>query len=385
MITVAQARDQAQSRLRTNLGRWLETAVGHEDSPVPLLSITLRPPTEKQMLADQRAAQSWASSWAKVSVGSGLDVQWETRLWRSIGRQLIPVRAHFANAHAVAAFGGGEPAVTWQLLFDRTTTILTRLLGVNSDPICFLGVIRKHSATLLNYSPEEFEQVLETTQWLIQNPVAGLRPRQVGIRGVDSKWFTSHRVVLSDLVQASTGSADLGIVNSDPLLRIRILDPCIFPAGPHDFAASPSQLAGLSLRPSSIFVFENLESVLTMPPLPGAVVLHGGGYAVDLLQQIPWLHDAPVWYWGDLDSHGFAILNRLRSYLPNAHSVLMDTETLQSYVDLWVPEPKPTHGQFLKLTAMEAQTLMKLREFGNIRLEQERIPWDYALGVLQLC
>ncbi|XBH20443.1 Wadjet anti-phage system protein JetD domain-containing protein [Jonesiaceae bacterium BS-20] len=385
MITVPQARTQAQKRLRTNLNKWLEQTVIQTDIPAPLLSITLHPPTEKQMLSNQQAAQDWAQSWSSVTTGNGIEVEWESRLWRSIGRQRIPVRAHFAHAHAVAAFSGGEPAAAWHLLYDRTTAVLATLLGDRSDPTVFLATIRRHSVTLRNYAPEEFDLVLATTQWLIDNPITGLRPRQVGIRGVDSKWFTSHRALLKDLVQASTGSEDLGIVDSDLLLRIRILDPGLLPGGPHDFAASPGHLAALNLRPTNIFIFENLESVLTMPPLPGAVVLHGGGYAVDLLQRIAWLQHAPVWYWGDLDSHGFAILNRLRGYLPHARSVLMDTVTLQLHADLCVPEPKPNTGQFPNLNAAEAQTLMKLREYGNIRLEQERIPWNHALSALELC
>lgn len=433
MITVSQARELAQSRLQANLGKWLEPAfarpqvlqVSQDDalppssipvpdnapslsatpsndtapqpsnplsagtasspSAAPLLSIALRPPTEKQMLADQRAAQAWAAAWEKLRPSPGITVDWKTRQWRSIGRQRIPVRLHLANPHAVAAFGGGEPALLWQSLFARASTLLMALAGTPEQHAGILGVIRKHATTVLGYSEAEFSMVGQTSRWLIDTPVVGLRPRQVGIRGVDSKWFTAHRAVLTDLVQAISGSADLGIVNSDPLVRMRILDPQLLPGAPQDFAASPLELAALPLSPTIIYVFENLESVLTMPAIPGGVVLHGGGYAVDLLSSISWLHSAPVWYWGDLDSHGFAILNQLRSYLPQARSVLMDTLTLESHADLWVPEPKPHTGQFTSLTDSESATLMRLRELGNVRLEQERIPWDYAQNALEHC
>lgn len=35
-----------------------------------------------------------------------------------------------------------------------------------------------------------------------------------------------------------------------------------------------------------------------------------------------------VHYWGDLDTHGSAILDRLRAWLPQTRSFLMDRETL---------------------------------------------------------
>ena len=46
-------------------------------------------------------------------------------------------------------------------------------------------------------------------------------------------------------------------------------------------------------------------------------------------------------YWGDLDSHGFAILDRLRLHAPHAVSVLMNVETLDAWGEFTVPEPTP--------------------------------------------
>jgi hypothetical protein len=56
-----------------------------------------------------------------------------------------------------------------------------------------------------------------------------------------------------------------------------------------------------------------------------------------------WAARAHCIYWGDLDAHGFAILNRARSYLPELKSVLMDEETLREHQDLWW-EAKDQHA-----------------------------------------
>lgn len=64
-------------------------------------------------------------------------------------------------------------------------------------------------------------------------------------------------------------------------------------------------------------------------PLPGdAIVIFGGGYAVDALGPLGWLTDLDLTYWGDIDTHGFAILNRLRHRFGHARSMLMDRATL---------------------------------------------------------
>jgi hypothetical protein len=34
------------------------------------------------------------------------------------------------------------------------------------------------------------------------------------------------------------------------------------------------------------------------------------------LAALPWLHDEQIVYWGDIDTHSFAILSRLRERLP---------------------------------------------------------------------
>src|SRR5699024_398933 len=167
-------------------------------------------------------------------------------------------------------------------------------------------------------------------------------------------------------------------------MRLRILDPAISTdrSGPDDITAPISQLSRLSISPRLVFVFENLETVLAMPAWPTAVAVHGSGYAVDAVARLAWIEGARVIYWGDLDSHGFAILNRLRAHLPDVESALMDEATLLAHEDLWVPEPKPSSGTFRELTGSEARALGRIRAEGDVRLEQERIPWDTALAGL---
>ncbi len=86
-----------------------------------------------------------------------------------------------------------------------------------------------------------------------------------------------------------------------------------------------------------------------------------------------------VRYWGDIDTHGFTILNRVRRAAPHALSVLMDTETLLAHRAFWTREPTPHIEALTGLTDAERalyQALCVGLHGDRIRLEQELIRLD---------
>jgi hypothetical protein len=81
-------------------------------------------------------------------------------------------------------------------------------------------------------------------------------------------------------------------------------------------------------------------------------------------------------YWGDIDTHEFGILNRLRHYLPHARSMLMDRATLLDYRDHWTTESSPTAALLDRLDPAESALYADLisdADAPSLRLEQERI------------
>jgi hypothetical protein len=125
-------------------------------------------------------------------------------------------------------------------------------------------------------------------------------------------------------------------------------------------------------------VLENEITYLAFPVPADSIVLWGAGYTVGLAGSIPWLAKKKVRYWGDPDTHGFSILNRLRHHSPGAGSFLMDRGTLLAHRDRWGTEPQPTSAHLDRLTPAESDLYKDLVEgtFGpNVRLEQERIGW----------
>lgn len=381
MTSVAAARTKARTRLASSMAAWAA-----ENTSEIRFEIALRPPTEKQVLADQAAAADWAGSWRAVgssASSAGLEIDWAERNWARIGRQSVPVRLRLTTPDAVAGFVGGDTERAWRTLRDRAAALRDRFAG----PTDGSAAIRSHAKRILSLSDPAFATVIDVVDWLRTHRLGSLRPRQLPIRGVDSKWFETHRSLVTALL-SGIGHADaVTVLDAAPRLRLRILDPQLGPGAGFehldDLTAPIAQLGRLPISPSLVFVFENLESVLAMPAWPGAVAVHGSGYAVDGVARLDWIADARIIYWGDLDSHGFAILNRLRSYLPAVESVLMDETTLLTHRDLWVSEPKPSTGTFAHLSGTETRALDRIRAAGNVRLEQERIPWDAALRALR--
>lgn len=129
-------------------------------------------------------------------------------------------------------------------------------------------------------------------------------------------------------------------------------------------------------------MLENLESLLALPDLPGVVAVHGQGYAARVLHRVDRIRDADVVYWEDLDTDGLNILSAVRAGLPHARSILMDRATLIAHLDLAVPEPRPRRALPARLTDSEAEAFAALRELGDVRLEQERLPWSTALATM---
>jgi hypothetical protein len=120
--------------------------------------------------------------------------------------------------------------------------------------------------------------------------------------------------------------------------------------------------------------------------VPNSIAIFGEGFGVTVLDQIPWLNGCELVYWGDIDTHGFAILNRLRLRVPTVRSILMDRQTLLDHLDNVVVEARQTKEPLDALSDGEAQLYGDLIEdrFGHlVRLEQERIRFSAVRRALE--
>lgn len=142
-----------------------------------------------------------------------------------------------------------------------------------------------------------------------------------------------------------------------------------------------SAFRSLQLPVRRVIITENLVNFLALPERAGTVAIFGKGYGFSALRDAAWLRDCEVLYWGDLDTHGFGILDQLRSVHPQVASVLMDEATLLAHREVWATESTPSRAVLGRLTVDEARVyegLQKGSYGGRVRLEQELIGWEWA-------
>ncbi|NHM15739.1 hypothetical protein GMI69_03505 [Eggerthellaceae bacterium zg-887] len=347
--------------------------------------IGLKPPTEKEVLQDHLQAHAWANSWRRAA--ETFSVRFTERSWPSVGTQHVPLKLTLTGAGEIASFA--ECARHWETCLQRTKAFITKLVAPRDHAAHALSPadfarFERHVSTLVSLPEDDWQRLCDVLRWLQNHPAVALFARELPVRGVDSKWVEHHNRLVWDLGEALTGQPVHIRLKAPTQFRVRLLDERRSACGLRDFAASADELAHLSDPPHTVIICENLVSLLTLPPFSEALGMHGAGYAVGDVASIPWLQQARVLYWGDLDSHGFAILNRLRSHLPHAESVLMDPATLRAHLDLCVSDPTPTTAQFDHLTALEREALSALLSHDQpLRLEQERIPYSFCCKTLQ--
>ncbi|HHI92651.1 MAG TPA: hypothetical protein ENK04_03915 [Gammaproteobacteria bacterium] len=345
------------------------------------LSIPLGIPSEQQAERDLFAVKKWVVAWQNWQ-GIG-ELVWTTRCWRKLGQQNLPEKLLLQTPDQAASWIGEK--TRWQTAHNRYCAFVERWPMLASH-------LPRHFPILADAPDSDIQKLIAVLSWLQANPASQLYIRQLPIEGVDTKWLGNHKKLISELLaclhalESEPGDfyAITGIRREPLRIRMRILDDSLrkLCGGLGDITAPIDELKNLNLPVRQIYIVENIQTGLAFGDIPGAVVIMGLGYSVDLLAQIPWMKQSPAFYWGDIDTHGFAILGRAKASLPNIRSILMDETTLLKHKNLWVHEKKPgKSAEADYLTGAERQVYKNLLEnkWGNqIRLEQERLCWEYV-------
>lgn len=362
--------------------RWADGSLLREyagGGPLEPIEIPLRGPRASEIGDDLAAVREWVR---RLDDGSRSDsrysLRWASVGGRSIGRNQVPTRA------VVASF---EQA--WSLLgvageVRRFEELLA--LSQGRPAVRDWVVARPHQALELH---EAMPTLLAAYSWLDTHRGSGRYLREITAPGVDTKFAEQHRAVLAAMLGVPATAAGfvsgLGLCAKPEFARLRVSDSLGLPAPLTELSVRADELARLEIKPGSALVVENEITYLSVPVPQDGVVLWGKGFEVDRVGGLPWLTDVEVDYWGDLDTHGFAILDRLRAWLPQTRSLLMDRETLLAHRDRWVAEDRPTSAHLTRLTPTEQDLYTDLVSdaFGDsVRLEQERVDWAWASGRL---
>ena len=250
---------------------------------------------------------------------------------------------------------------------------------------------------------EEWPQLLAIVDWLSKHPRPEVYLRQVDLPGVHTKLIEGHRGVLAELFDlvlpgeaidaTHTGAFGFcrryGFLDKPARVRFRMLDPTVrlLPmASDQDITLTQAAFSSLAPPVTTVFITENEINFLAFPNVRDSMVIFGAGYGFANLVAAHWLQEKNILYWGDIDTHGFAILNQLRGFFPHTVSFLMDRETLLAHRQFWGSEPQPQTGDLLRLTTEEQALYDQLRQHTwgvSVRLEQEKIGFQFLAATLQ--
>ncbi len=244
--------------------------------------------------------------------------------------------------------------------------------------------------------------LLDVVSWMQAHPRPGIYLRQMDVPGVHSKFVEAHRSVLCELLDISlpavaldataAGTAQFcqryGFLDKPDRIRFRLLDPACSPLqglNTPDITLDAKSFTQIDLAIQQVFITENEINFLAFPPVKNSIVIFGAGYGFEALGRARWLNQCRLHYWGDIDTHGFAILDKLRNHFSNVESFLMDRNTLNAFKLLWGAEETALLRDLPRLTHDERALYDDLRDNRiqpNLRLEQERISFGWVLGAL---
>ncbi len=356
--------------------------------------IPLRGPAGAETLAAQYdAVRQWIkrlTDGAKIEGGLGYRLEFREINHRQLGRNALPMAALLETEEdALALIGKRREAAR----FHELVRTITQAFPPLHDWLA------RRPLRVLEHA-EDWLGLLGILRWIADHPRPNVYLRQIEVPGVHSKFIERHRsllcelldqILLSEAVDTSIARGESGFEQrygfrpKPVLIRFRLLGGQKALQGLSDLTVPGHEFARLTLPVSRVFITENEINFLAFPMVSNAMVIFGAGYGFEALAQATWLGDKAIFYWGDIDTHGFAILDQLRSPFPQALSLLMDRDTLMAHRSLWVQEDTPVQRELTRLYPDEAalyDDLRRNRIGPALRLEQERISFAMVQAAL---
>ena len=377
------------AELRRQVESWWEKGLLLDGSAFPR-RLNLKTPSAGEITEQFEAVRGWAQALQGIAP---LRLEYREFRHRVFGHNRLPAEAWLDSADAAAAWIGKRQALA---VFAQI-----QALTAKTQPK-LLPWLQKRPLRALEVA-EEWEKLLAVVGWLQAHPRPGCYLRQIDLPGIDTKFVEARRGLLAELLDlalppeaiapGASGSAGFnrryGFRDKPERIRCRFLDPACAPApwlAGADLTLDAAHFAALDPAIERAFITENEVNFLAFPAVDRSLLIFGAGYGFAALAQARWLQDKRLYYWGDIDTHGFAILNELRSHWPQVRSMLMDRATLAVNRERCGHESSPTALDLIHLNR-EEQLLydeLRLNQLAPaLRLEQERIPLSQLLDHLE--
>ncbi len=379
---------KAQLARRWERGELLRDAVtGNARFP---LRLSLKSPGSADITDRFDAVRAWA---AGLAAEGSLRLEWQEVRHRVQGAQELPASASIETI---------EDALRWLGKRREWDRFSDQVAATRQTHPALLPWLERRPLQALELSAD-WARLLAVVTWIVEHPRPALYLRQVDLPGVHSKFIEAHRGVLAELLDlalpadgvdvtragVSQFAARYGFLEKPTRIRFRVLDPAMLAvpgAACPDVTLDAESFSRARLAVKRVFITENETNFLAFPQVSDAIVVFGAGYGWEALARSRWLANCALHYWGDIDTHGFGILDQLRGQFEQVASFLMDRATLDAHASVWGSEQTPLQVDLHRLTRAERALYDDLRDNrirAGLRLEQEHIGFDWLGDRLQ--
>lgn len=261
-----------------------------------------------------------------------------------------------------------------------------------------LALLLRHKALVLAYPQQTVVQLLILAQMLDEgiardlplraltwqhiirassHKLSALEKRQMQDVQLDSKFFERHETLLAKLLDlrygarvAQTGlAAFLGAELPGAWIRLHENQiPRQYLPFPH-IRVPAADLRAENIVPNHILIIENEQCLHLLPPLSDTLIILGAGRNLAWLKDAAWRHKR-LYYWGDLDSWGLAILGNAQQYQPHLSALMMDKATFEYHRRHAVRESN-SYPSCPPALDREQMALFTFLQGNALRLEQE--------------
>lgn len=270
--------------------------------------------------------------------------------------------------------------------------------GSCSDSRPWIAWLKSNKNTIMNprYRDSGFWRgVIDLAAYLAVHPDSGCFPRELPVP-VDTKFLETNHVLVIGLLctfrpdlpvlfdKQLSWEHQLGLRKKEDMIQIRLPMPAqimvaneVCTQTNHVIIPKEAFIAFSYPHIKKVFIIENETLFLTFPLEDGELALYKGGFAITALRGAPWLELCKLYYFSDIDEHGFAMLSLMRGMYPKVQSFCMDIQTYEQFSE-FKGTGKNYPGEYTGLTASELQVLEMLRVDGqHVRLEQEHVSLEY--------
>lgn len=315
-------------------------------------------------------------SCSKEKIGYGYTIEYQTVKTKRHGIQDIPTSISFQTEYDYLKYINEEKATA---KFKKDITCILSSFPELKD------WIYKYPVKVID---NDWESLLKVCRYFKDTPKPHLYIRELPIQ-IHTKFIENKKSIIKellDIVIAEKINNDekqferrFNLKYDEPIVRFRILDNAISQqlfGGLDDLSIPISEFQYLYLPIQTVYVVENKINMLTFPIKKDSIVIWGHGFGVDIMKNVEWLKSKKIYYWGDLDAQGFQILSEFRTQFKHVQSFFMDRYTFDKYFE--GDKGTVTNVEKELCLTKEEYDMFKYLKENNLRLEQEKIPYDYV-------